>query len=341
VSSLAGTAVLGFLVAAGLAGSPRHGLAARIAAAASATLLLPRVDAAGAWPGLALAAGAVALASPLPCLLAAAGATLTALSPESSTATTAPLFLALAATFAGGAVSSSVRSRVESDRGLSAATAGAGVALVAFLMGSQGGGLLRWTFALGEGAESLPLRGAGLLLGLALLAALGGTLLLGARLLTPAVSAAEPLAFQLLWPAATLVTLAAGHAVVQGARQRPEALAASASTIALLLLLAGALVITLLRRLLPPAAGSSEASALETRARRETAVATALVWVAAAVAGVEGMTTRGSYLSTTTLSVAACGLLGLAALAPTRFPTARRTLLLAALAAAVLLPQTL
>lgn len=48
-------------------------------AALSALLLLPVIDAPSSWPFLALAFGAALLASPLPCVLAAAGAALVAL----------------------------------------------------------------------------------------------------------------------------------------------------------------------------------------------------------------------------------------------------------------------
>ena len=339
MTGLAGVAVAGFLIAAVLAASPRHGIAARIAAAVSAILLLPNVDSGGAWPCLALALGAAALASPLPCLLAAAGATLFALSPESPVSSVTPVVLALAAVLAGGGVSSTVRARAESEDGLAAPTAATGMVLVAFLLAANGAGLLRWRFALGDGPEALDLRGAGLLLGLALLAGLAGTLLMGARLLAPAVTGVEPLALRLLWPAATLAALAAGHVVQQGSRQRPAALAAGASTVALLVLLAGALTVVLVRRLGPAPAGAREG--FERRAAAETAAAVALVWLAAAIAGVEGTTARGTYLSGATLTAVASGLLGLAALAPARFAGARRALLLAALTGAVLLPQTL
>jgi len=342
VSALAGLAVPGFLAAAVLAVlSPRFGVAARIAAAVSALFLLPLVDVSGAWPFLALAVGAAALASPLPCLLAAAGATLVALGPESPTGPLAASCLGLAAALAGGAVSSSVRGRAGKGGDPSTVAAVGGAALVAFLLSQNGGGLLRWTFALGGGTERLDLRGAGLLLGLALLAGLAGTLLLVARLLAPAVTGSRLLGLRLLLPAAALAALAAGHVVLQGARQRPEALAAGASTIALLVLLTGALAATLLCSLRSPAAdAAADAIDWEPRAVRETALATALVWLGAAISGIEGSRIEGTYLTPTTLAVVAYGLLGLAALAPTRFPGARRLLLLVFLTGAVLLPQT-
>src|SRR5262249_60113326 len=126
-----------------------------------------------------------------------------------------------------------------------------------------GGSSRRCPGGLGAGGGPRSLRGAGLLLGLALLNGLAGTLLETARVLAPKVSGAARLGTRCLWPSATLAVLAAGHIAFRGARQREEALAAGASSVALLVLLAGALAAALLRRLATPSAAATDAADFE------------------------------------------------------------------------------
>ncbi len=340
MSLAAGLAVPGFLAAAAFSvlGS-RFAVTGRVLAVLSVLLLLPVIEARSSWPFLALAAGAAALGSPLPSVLAAAGATLAALHPEAAGAPIAPVFLGLAAALAAGSVSSSVRARRDKGADPAGLVAFAGAALVALLLTLDGGRVLRWAFGLGAGTSRLELPGAGLLLGLAFLACLAGTLLLVAHRLAPAVSGARLLGLRFLLPGAAFGVLATVHIWRQGLLQKEDALAAGAAGMAALVLLMGVLMAALARVLAAdlPAASPAE----RPLAARETALAVALTWLAVGVAGWESWRAEGTYLTRNVVTVTSAGMLGLAATAETRVPGARRLLLLVTLAAAVLFPEAL
>ncbi len=316
---------------------PRFAVAARVLAAASALLLLTLVESPSSWPFLALALGASALASPLPCVLATAGATLAAVRPDAAGLPLAAVVLALGAAAAAGAVSSSVRAQLETGADPARLAALAGFALVVLLLTVDGGRVLRWSFGLGGGGGRLELPGASLLLGLALLACLGGTLLLLAHSLAPAVSGARLLGLRLLLPGATLAALAAAHTGLRGFLRQKEALAAGADSLAALVLLTSALAVALVR-----VWASDASSPVDGRlAERETAVAAALAWVAVTAAAWGGWRDEGTYLTREAATMASGGLIGLAAIVETRLPGARRLLLFATLAATVLFPEAL
>jgi len=183
------------------------------------------------------------------------------------------------------------------------------------------------------GASRLELPGAGLLLGLALLACLGGTLLLLAHFLAPGVAGARLLGLRFLLPGAALCVLAVAHITLQGLLQKKDALAAAVTDVAALVLLTGVLACALARDLADIPASSPPHDA---RAARETALAVALTWLALAVAGGEGWRAAGTYLGPSVARVASAGLFGFAAVVPTRLPGTRRLLLLAGLVGAAL-----
>jgi hypothetical protein len=327
----------GFLAAAlGSALGPRFSVALRVVAVLSALVLIPAIDVPSSWPSLALAAGAAALGSPVPCLLASAGSLLVFLRPESASVAVAPAVLALAAALAAGALSSTLRARLEEGAEASGLVAAAGAALVALLLSVDGAAVLRWGFALGSGPTRLEMRGAGLLLGLTLLTCLGGTLLLAAHRMAPSVAGARGLGIRLMLPGAALALLSVAHVALQGQRDAGS-LAGKAETLVALVLVSGALATALghALRLSPPASSSSAWAA------RETALAASVAWVAVAVAGWECWRSQGTYLCPRAATAAAAGLLGLGTLAPAALPGTRRLLLVGALTLAVLFPEVL
>lgn len=329
----AGLAALGFVVAAVLAAlGPRGVVANRVLAVVSALLLLPAIDVPSCWPFLALGAGAAALGSPLPCALAAAGATLVALRPESATVSVAPVFLALAAALAAGAVASSAFSRSASSSAPPTTVALAGASLVILLPFLDGGRVLHWGFGLGRGTSRFDLPGAGLLLALALLVSLLGTLLLLVRLVVPGADDAATFGVRMLLPGAGLAVLAAAHVIRQGLPLGKEALAPSATGVAALVLTSTTLAAALAWVVAAP---TPSETGWDRWAARETALATALVWAAVAVAGYEGWRAAGTYATALTASATAAALAGTAASAPTPASGLLRIAFLAGLILAV------
>ena len=316
---------------------PRLSLGARILAALSALVLLPGIDVPSRWPAMALAAGAAAAASPLPCLLAAAGSLLLLVHPETATVSLALALQALAAALAAAALSSTLRARFEEGAETMGILAAAGAALVALLLSVDGAAVLRWGFALGSGPSGQELRGAGLLLGLTLLCCLGGTLLLVAHRMAPAVAGTGELGVRLLLPGAALALLAAGHITLLGLRRGREALEGEADALVALVLVAGTLAAALGYTL----RGHASATPSSRDPRRETTLAASLAWVAVAVAGWECWQAQGTYLCPGAATAAAAGLLGVSAVVPTALPGTRRLLLLVSLTLPVLFPGLL
>jgi hypothetical protein len=335
LTAAAALSAAGFLAAALAAAlGPPLRVAARVLAALSAlVLLLPGIE---VRPAVALALGAAALASPLACVLAAAGSLLVLVFPEAAGGTAASVVLGFAAALACGAVWSTLDARLAEGKPAWPLAGVAGAGLVLLLLRLDAGAVLRWGFALGSGPARVEMRGAGLLLGLALLASLGGTLLVVAHRLAPAVEGTRELGLRLLLPGATLVLLAVAHVALQGLRQGREVLAAEADDLVGLVVLAGALAAALAASLRPAPAAVSAAA--EGWAERETAVAVSLVWLAAALAGWECWRAEGTYLCARAAVAVSAGLVGLAATVPTGLVATRRVLLLAALVLAVLFP---
>jgi hypothetical protein len=332
-------AAIGFLAAAvcSALGPPLRGPARVLAALSALLLVLPGIE---VRPSMALALGAAALATPLPCVLASAGAVLVLVFPEAGGGTGSSFVLGLAGALAAGAVSSTLEARLEEGKETwPAAAALAGAGLVALLVRLDGGAVLRWAFVLGSGPARVELRGAGLVMGLALVLCLGGTLLLAAHRLAPAVEGARELGMRVLLPGAAMGLLAAAHVTVQGFRLGRDSLTAGAPALVALVVLAGTLATALAGslRAANPAASPSAAAWAE----GETTVATALVWLGVALAGWECWRTAGTYVCAGAAAAASTGLVGLAAIVPTALPGTRRTLLLGALVLAVLFPAVL
>ncbi len=242
------------------------------------------------------------------------------------------LLLALAAAVAA-ALSLGHGARGAQARGgdAHAAAAGAGAAAVLVLLGANGGGLLRWGYALRGG----DMREAGLVLGLALLAALAGTLMLAAALAAggpvPPPRArllgrrALLLAWALLVCGTGLVVVHAAEAALSAPRE-PAALAVV--VIALGLGLWGCLAES-------APADAAAAEGVEAAARRYGRLAAVLAVLAALAAGIAGWMGAGTSLTDGARALAAAALFGLGALPPTRLRQTRRALVLAALVAAL------
>jgi hypothetical protein len=189
----------------------------------------------------------------------------------------------------------------------------AGGALVVALALVDRGAVLGWGFGVPTPDGRVALPGVGILLGLALVATLLGTLLLGAwRLSGESAPVARP-ARAALWLGVALAAAGVALAAVRVARL-PHA-----SPLALVALgvVAGLLALALLSTGRPPGWGAR---------------ALALLWPAAVVgalasafvAGVAGLQREGTYATTTASAAASAALVGLAAVEPTRLSGALR-----------------
>ncbi|PYQ22799.1 MAG: hypothetical protein DMF81_10935, partial [Acidobacteria bacterium] len=213
----------------------------------------------------------------------------------------------------------------------------AGAALSLLLSTLDGGRILRWRYGLGGDGARIELPGASLVLGLALLASLGGTLSIAAHRLasTGPSGRMSLLGRRLLILGAGLAGLGWGVVAGQGLGRRPQALARGAVDLAALLLAVGLLAGSL-RRLL--AASSPRTDSSSTRASRWSSAAllgwaAAATLVAAAAAGVESWWAEGSYATAGVAEASAVALLGLAAVQPTRLARPRAALFLLGLLA--------
>jgi hypothetical protein len=202
----------------------------------------------------------------------------------------------------------------------------AGGVLVGLLLVADRGAVLAWSLALAGAGGRVPLPGVGVLLGAALVAALGGSLLLGAgRLAGDGAAGARPAARAALWLAAGLAAAGLCLAVVRvqglpGARPTLLPLAGIALGV---LWLGASLVAT---RPAPPPLVSRVAPLV-----LPAAVLAALgLAIALAVAGV---LRDGTYATSTAAAAASAALLGLAALEPAGVPGLRRFAFLLALLA--------
>ncbi len=308
---------------------PRAGVVRRGLAVLGVLALLPAVEATGTWPFVLLAAAAAALATPLPLVLAAAGAALVALRPGAS----APLALgvvALAAAAAADGLDATARARRASGGDPSGPVLLAGLLLALVLAVVDGGAVLSWTFGVGGGTERVLLSGVGVTLAAALVAALGGVLLLVGATLAPPAPGARRAGLGALGVAAAGASVGVGLALARLA-SLPEGLrAAGARPLALLMGATGVLALLLVRttetRAEDPGAGP--------RAGRAFRVAAALALAAAVAAGAEAWWRGGTYVTGLTAASSAAALLGLAALEPLpRFGAVPRLLVAGALLA--------
>jgi len=203
----------------------------------------------------------------------------------------------------------------------------AGMALALVLLLVDRGAVLAWSFGVAAAAGRVPLAGAGVLLGAALVAALGGSLLLIAQRLAGAGENARPagraaLGLAVLLAGAGLLLAAVRVASLPGDVDGASrlALAGVAGAVAVLV---GSLFAS--RPGAPPFVSRLVALALPLAALAAVALALGLA--------VSGMLGEGTYATSVTASAAAAALLGLSALETTGAPGPRRLAFLLALLA--------
>jgi hypothetical protein len=309
-----------------------RGQTERILSAFSAVAMVPSLEEPSSWPAVALVAGAAVFATPLPCLLGAAAAAMTAFAaaaprPEVGAPVLAAMACAAVAASLGSEGAAWLRSGA--DRAWPAAGAGFALSLVAALQGN--GQSLAWRFSLGGAEGPVPIPGAGVLVGLALVLTLAGSLALTAHLLTPETPSApvRRLGQGALVLGAGLGLLATGFVLFRGSRS-PEALGASAGGVVALSLATFTLIAALVVLIGPFSGG--EADPLVHRAALEARIGGFLAVAAAAVAGLSGWLRVGSYASPTTAAAASAALLALSVLEPAKLSLPRKALGLLALA---------
>ncbi len=199
-----------------------------------------------------------------------------------------------------------------------------GLALFLVLILVDGGAVLGWSLGVATGAGRAPLVGAGVLLGCALIAALGGCLLLAARRLAGGPDGARPagratLGLAVLLTAAGLLLAVVRVASLPVAVDGPSRLAL-AGVAGAVVVLAGSLLAT--RPGAPPLTSRLGALALPLGVLVALALAIAL--------GVSGVLGDGTYTTPAAASAAATALLGLSALEKTGAPGLRRLAFLVA-----------
>jgi hypothetical protein len=237
---------------------------------------------------------------------------------------------ALGATFALAAFACSRLARVLESRDATDEALLAAGALLAFVLLVDQRRVLRWSYGLELASGRLELPGVGRLLGLVLLATLGGALMLAAprlagpggrsRWLDPRV-----LGRRLLILAVGFVTLAGGVLIVETLRAGDAALRAAAG--ALVGIVLGAIWLGGALALLIGAPVRAEPAPLAGRARRATAVAAALAALAAAATFGQSWLEAGTYATAPVAASVSAALVGLAAMQPARFASLRTGLL--------------
>ena len=310
-------------------------LTSRGLAAAAGILLLFAVARPAARPAAVLAFAAAAVAPRgLSCLLAAAAAVVAAIQPAPPVGpgfAAWPLVAALALALAASALQEAAEEPC-SAQNLGAAWEAAlgGGIFVLSLMIVDGGRILRWRFGLGAGGGRVELPGAALVLGLALLVSLAGSLLMAMHALSASTHGprARLIGQRLLVLGAGLGGLGVAVVAGQGLGRSEPSLAAGALDLAAMFLAVGVLVLALIRLLAAPAAPEAEArgtvAALASERMLHLAAAAALL--AAATAGFEGWRAEGTYATTTVSGAASAALLGLVAVQPTRLGLLRAAL---------------
>jgi hypothetical protein len=299
------------------------------------------MNVAAAAPAAVLALVAVAVPPRrLTCLMAAAAAVVAALRPASGSPAGLEVW-AVVATLALGLAASGLEETVEtsvaaSRRRAAGTAAVAGAACVLTLVAMDGGQILRWRFGLGSGATRLELPGAALVLGLALLVSLAGTLATAVHVLVRAPEGfrAGRIGQSLLVLGAGLGALGAAVVAAQGLGRNRDALAAGAVDLAALILATGVLGLALVR-LLAPKAGEAATDGGSPRSQRLIRLAAAAAMLAAATAGAEGWRAEGTYATAALAATSSAALLGLVAVQTTRLALARAALFVLGLLAAL------
>lgn len=330
--ALAAAAALAAALVALARGATPPAKAERMLAVLAAVAMVPSLEEPSSWPWVALVAGGAVFATPLPCVFAAAAAAMAALgAPSRPEAVGAPVFAAMA--LAAGAASlgseGAARQRSGADRAWPAVWGGFAVCLAAAIPG--GGESLSWRFSLGAAEARVDIPGAGLLVGLALVVTLAGSLALLAHLLTPQTPSTPVRRFGqgALVLGAGLSIVAFAFILLRGSGF-PEALTASAPSLVGLMLATTWLVAGLVVLLGPPSSGDAQPWA--SQAALEARVGGSLAVAAAGVAGLESWLRLGSYATPFTATAASAALLALAVLEPTKLGALKKALWLVALA---------
>jgi hypothetical protein len=190
-----------------------------------------------------------------------------------------------------------------------------GGVLVGLLLLAGRGSVLSWTLVVSTEAGPVPLPGVGVLLGVTLVAALAGTLLLLAGLVSGLIARVASFGRGALWAAAGTAAAALALAIVR-ASDLPQAGAAVLPLGALAVALAW-LVVSLL--------APKKAAALRALLAPVALPVAVLAAVAIAIAvAVSGVLRDGTYATSSAAACASAALLGLSALEPTRAGELRR-----------------
>jgi hypothetical protein len=306
--------------------------AERMLAVLAAVAMVPSLEDPSSWPWVALVAGGAVFATPLPCLLAAAGAGMASLGvPSRPEAVGAQVFAAMALAAGAACLGSegAAWQRSGADRAWPSVLGGFAVCLAAALPGE--GESLAWRFSLGAGEATVQIPGAGLLVGLALVVTLAGSLALLAHLLTPQTPSAPVRRFGqgALVLGAGLSIVAVAFVLLRGSAFT-EALTASGPSLVALMLATALLVGGLVVLLQPSPSGDAQPWARQ--AALEAKIGGSLAVAAAGVAGLESWLRIGSYATPLTAAAASAALLALAVLEPTKLSLLKKALWLLALA---------
>jgi hypothetical protein len=225
-----------------------------------------------------------------------------------STVTLILVVLSLAAAAASVAVA--VRARRAGGGDAAPAVLVSGALLAGVMAVVDRGAVLSWRLGVGTGDERTLLPGVGILLGAALLAATGGSLLLVIRMALPSVEGAGRAATTALWVAVVAGGLGVGLAVVRLLPLSEPLREAGIPSLALIVATAAGVVLMLLAASGPTPSDASREAAWAERAAR---VALVFAVVAALACGVEGWWRAGTYATSATAAASSAVLVALAA----------------------------
>jgi hypothetical protein len=282
---------------------------------------------------------------PLALALAAGAAVMAGLVPPSGLASIALVLGGVAAAMAAHALGRLLSAYLAKDRDVAWPASAAGAAATGAFVALDGGRALRWGYGVVSGPARIEAPDAGLVLGLALLASLAGTLLLGADALAVPASAggpettASPLARMLgrraLLLAAGLSLIGAGlvFRVSGGGDLIPLD---AARDLGALMAAAGLLACAVPPLLAERASGDAVDEDQAGNVISRLVVVVALVAVLAAAA--EGWLRTGTYLAPLTARLLAAALVAFAASETTHLRAVARLLALAGLLVAILKP---
>ena len=282
---------------------------------------------------------------PLALALAAGAAVMAGLVPPSGLASIALVLGGVAAAMAAHALGRLLSAYLAKDRDVAWPASAAGAAATGAFVALDGGRALRWGYGVVSGPARIEAPDAGLVLGLALLASLAGTLLLGADALAVPASAggpettASPLARMLgrraLLLAAGLSLIGAGlvFRVSAGGDLIPLD---AARDLGALMAAAGLLACAVPPLLAERASGDAVDEDQAGNVISRLVVVVALVAVLAAAA--EGWLRTGTYLAPLTARLLAAALVAFAASETTHLRAVARLLALAGLLVAILKP---